>query len=274
MDTLAQRYALLEPHITVYGPTGEGPLPAVVLFHGCGGMRPHVHLYAKAVARGGVRAYVVDSFTPRGWDRNFAVSLICTGVVMQGYERSGDVLAVLWGLKQGGRVDMDQVILAGFSHGGWSIMDLMTEPLVKAGEAKLSDPDSALADAVKGVFLVYPYINFPARSNSHKWLRAPKVFAVLSQRDHLTPIKHAGKIFRNIKAGGATVTTLELDATHAFDEEDNKGMIMHFSEEAMHTAMAALLGFTADLFGLPPADLHEGSPPLEDEDIPAASVAS
>ncbi len=252
MDTLAQRYALLEPHITVYGPQGEAPLPAVVLFHGCGGMRPHVHAYARAVVQTGVRAYVVDSFTPRGWDRNFAVSLICTGMVLQGYDRAGDVLAVLWGLKQGGRVVMDQVILAGFSHGGWSIMDLMTAPLTKPGEVKISDPDPALADAVKGLFLVYPYINFPARSNTRKWLRAPKVFAVLSQKDHLTPIKHSEKIFRNISAAGAEVTTLELDATHAFDEEDNKGMIMHFSEEAMHTAMAALIDYTTDLFGLPP----------------------
>ena len=70
MDTMAQRYALLEPDITVYGPQDEVARPAVVLFHGCGGMRPHVHLYAQAVALTGVRAYVVDSFKPRGWDRN------------------------------------------------------------------------------------------------------------------------------------------------------------------------------------------------------------
>ena len=253
MDTLAQRFALLEPDMTVYGPQDDQPRPAVILFHGCGGMRPHVHLYAEAVANLGIRAYVVDSFKPRGWDRNFAVTLICSGAVMQGYERSGDVLATLWGLKASGRVDMTRVILAGFSHGGWSIMDLMTEPLTKSGEAKIADPDPALADSVAGVFLVYPYINFPARSNRYPWVRDPKTFAVLAQRDHLTPIRHSGKVFDNIKAGGASVTTLELDASHAFDEQDNKGMIMHFSEEAMHRSMDALIGFTQSLFGLAPA---------------------
>ena len=80
------------------------------------------------------------------------------------------------------------------------------------------------------------------------WLRAPRVLAILSERDHLTPIKHSEKIFANIKAGGAQVQTLELDATHAFDEEDNKGMVMQFSEEAMQTSMAALLDFAAELF--------------------------
>ncbi|MBW8880601.1 MAG: dienelactone hydrolase [Asticcacaulis sp.] len=252
MDTLEQRYKLLEPDITVYGPQDNVIRPAVVLFHGCGGMRPHVHQYAEAVVGLGVRAYVIDSFKPRGWDRNFAVSLICSGAVMQGYERSGDVLAVLWGLKQSGRVDMSKVILSGFSHGGWAIMDLMTEPLTKAGEAKIQDPDPALADAVAGVFLVYPYINFPARSNRHKWVRAPRTFAVLAQKDHLTPIRHSGKVFENIRAGGATVTTLELDASHAFDEHENKGMIMHFSEEAMHLSMDALIGFAREMFGILP----------------------
>ncbi|MGA9657681.1 MAG: dienelactone hydrolase family protein [Asticcacaulis sp.] len=253
MDTMQQRFALLVPDITVYGPDDDQVRPAVILFHGCGGMRPHVHAYAKTVADLGVRAFVVDSFKPRGWDRNFAVSLICSGAVMQGYERSGDVLSVLWGLKQGGRVDMDQVILAGFSHGGWAIMDLMTSPLNKKGEAKLADPDASLAAQVRGLFLVYPYINFPARSNRHKWLYAPEVFAVLSEKDHLTPIRHSEKVFKNIEAGGAQVTTLELDATHAFDEADNKGMVMHFSEEAMHEAMGALAGFAGRLFSLPPA---------------------
>jgi len=274
MDTLAQRYALLEPEITVYGPADEIVRPAVVLFHGCGGMRPHVHHYARAVAQAGIRAYVIDSFKPRGWDRNFAVSLICTGMVLQGYERSGDVLAVLWGLRASGRVDMDKLILAGFSHGGWSIMDLMTEPLTRSGEAKLSDPDASLADSVKGIFLVYPYINFPARSNTMKWLRAPKVMAVLSQKDHLTPIRHAEKIFQNIRAGGAEVETLELDATHAFDEEGNKGMIMRFSEEAMHTSMAALLNFASQQFGLPAMTVPDLDSEFEEDEEPVSLAAS
>jgi dienelactone hydrolase len=62
MDTMAQRYALLEKFITVYGPDDTTVRPAIVLFHGCGGLRPHVHLYAQAAALTGVRAYVVDSF--------------------------------------------------------------------------------------------------------------------------------------------------------------------------------------------------------------------
>lgn len=251
MDTMAQRYALLEKSITVYGPDDAMVRPAIVLFHGCGGLRPHIHLYAQAAALTGVRAYVVDSFAPRGWDRNFAVSLICTGMVMQGYERSGDVLSVLWGLKQSGKVDMANIILAGFSHGGWSIMDLMTQRLEKPGEAKLADPDASLAEAVKGLFLVYPYINFPARSNTRAWVRHPKTFVVMAEKDHLTPLKHAQKIFSNVKAGGAPVETLSLPASHAFDEEDNKGMVMAYDAAAMQSSVEAMLKFMRETIPLP-----------------------
>jgi dienelactone hydrolase len=247
---MAQRYALLEPDITIYGPQDESVRPAVVLFHGCGGMRPHVHLYAQAAARTGVRAYVVDSFKPRGWDRNFAVSLICSGAVLQGYERAGDVLSVLYGLQQSGRVDMDKVILSGFSHGGWSIMDLMTSPLNKAGNVRIADPDPALVDRLRGLYLVYPYINFPARSNTSKWLHTPKTFVVLAKKDHLTPFRHSQKIFGKLKAQGVDVTTLELDASHAFDEEDNKGLIMQYDPAIMQTSLEGLLAFVTERFGL------------------------
>ncbi len=250
MDTMAKRYALLEPDITVYGPQDNVVRPAVVLFHGCGGMRPHVHLYAQAVALTGVRAYVVDSFKPRGWDRNFAVSLICTGAVLQGYERAGDVLSVLYGLQQSGRVDMDKVILIGFSHGGWSIMDLMTSPLDTLGNVKIADPDPALVDRLRGLYLVYPYINFPARSNTSKWRHTPKTFVVLASKDHLTPIRHSQKVFGKLKAQGVDVTTLELDASHAFDEEDNKGLIMQYDPAIMQTSLEGLLSFVAERFEL------------------------
>lgn len=250
MDTMAQRYAFLKPFITAYGPEDDEVRPAVVLFHGCGGLRPHVHTYAQAAALTGVRAYVVDSFGARGWDRLFATSMICTGVVMQGYERSGDVLSVLWGLRESRVVDMDNVMLVGFSHGGWSIMDLMTEPLTASGEAKLVDADASLAN-VRGLFLVYPYINFPARSNTNDWVRHPKVFAVLAEKDHLTPVKHSRKIFDKVKAAGSDVTLLSLNASHAFDEEDNKGGVMRFSPEAMRQSIAAMLGFMQDTLALP-----------------------
>jgi acetyl esterase/lipase len=119
--------------------------------------------------------------------------------------------------------------------------------LKRPGEARLKDPNPTLADAVKALFLVYPYINFPARSNTNTWLRTPRTFVVLAEKDHLTPLKHSRRVFEKVRAAGAEVETLELNATHAFDEEDNKGGIMAFSPEAMQASMDAMVRFIGEV---------------------------
>jgi dienelactone hydrolase len=73
---------------------------------------------------------------------------------------------------------------------------------------------------------------------------------VLANKDHLTPIRHSRKVFGRLKAQGVDVTTLELDASHAFDEEDNKGLIMHYDAAVMQTSLEGLLSFVAERFGL------------------------
>lgn len=248
-DSMAERFDKLKPHMTVYGPEDDLPRPAILLFHGCGGIRPHIHLYAETAAKMGVRAFVIDSLKPRGMGRAAAVSLVCTGAVLQGYERSGDVLSSLWGVSNRSDVISDQIILAGWSHGGWSIMDLMTQPLIRTGEAKLKDPDAALIERVKGLFLVYPYINFPARSLSKPWLHKPPTTAILATRDHLTTYKSAKSALDRLSEDGLNLHTIGLKASHAFDEETfSKGGPMRYDAEAVKASHEALTGLIEDLF--------------------------
>ena len=56
---------------TLFKPDGSGPFPAVVLLHGCGGIRPHFVQWAGAIRDMGYVALLVDSFRPRG------ISSIC-----------------------------------------------------------------------------------------------------------------------------------------------------------------------------------------------------
>ena len=78
MDTLSQRWARLEPHTTMVGPDDDRPRPAVLLFHGCGGLRGHLPKYAEVARQAGWRAFTVDSYGPRDWSREFAMAF--TGV--------------------------------------------------------------------------------------------------------------------------------------------------------------------------------------------------
>src|SRR5690606_19449000 len=109
MDTLDARWAMLEPHTTVVGPDDDRPRPAVLLFHGCGGLRDHLPRYAEAARAAGWRAFIVDSYGPRGWNRAFTLTTVCTGLVLRGYERAGDLLAAIQGISQ--RPDVDPTML-------------------------------------------------------------------------------------------------------------------------------------------------------------------
>src|SRR4051812_8503974 len=81
LDTIASRWARLKPHVALHGPTGRRP--TVLLFHGCGGVRPHIEGYARTVIELGARAMIVDSYAPRGWSRSFGLALVCTGALLR-----------------------------------------------------------------------------------------------------------------------------------------------------------------------------------------------
>ncbi len=124
MDTTAERWAMLEPHTQHVGPDDDRARPAVLLFHGCGGLRAHLPLYAEAAKAAGIRAFIIDSFGARGWSRAFALATVCTGVRLRGWARAGDVMAAIQGLSQRPDVDGSRLGLGGLEprglghHGG------------------------------------------------------------------------------------------------------------------------------------------------------------
>lgn len=247
LDTLQQRCDLLMPHVQVFGPKDTSRRPALILFHGCGGIASNLALYAQTAVASGMRAFIVDSFSPRGWTRKHAAAWVCKGLKLRGYERSGDVLAAVAGIAKRADVDPDRLMLAGFSHGAWAIMDLMTQKLDKAGDARLSDPAPQWLDGVKGLFLVYPYVNFMARSVTRPWRHKPKTLAVLTLSDHLAAYRHYLRLIVKLRKQGVDATTVSVEATHAFDEEgiDRTG-IMRYDAEALNVTLDTLKEFIAE----------------------------
>ena len=192
----------------------------LILLHGCGGVQSHLDDYATRAVAAGWRAAIVDSYGPRGWSRAFGLTLVCSGMTFWGAERAGDILAALHGLSARPDVDAGRIALAGWSHGGWSIMDLMTMPLLKDEEARVAGADPALLDGVKGLFLVYPYVGFGSRSRHRKWVRSPAVTGIIAARDHLGKPDLHEAAYDSARAAGCAIQTVTLDATHAFDQPD------------------------------------------------------
>ncbi len=217
MTTLAGRWARLEPTLVVARPEGAGPFPTVLIFPGCGGIRSHLDRYAEAAVGAGWMVVRVESFAARGWSDAFTRTFICTGLLFRGAERAGDVMAAIAGARTLPDVDPGRLVLAGWSHGAWAIMDMMTLSL-DHGAAGISDAPSLDLTGVVGAFLPYPYVAFPAASRTHDWRRPLRSFFILPTRDHLATMRMYDRALDHVRAPGSPVETWVVKATHAFDE--------------------------------------------------------
>ena len=217
MDTLAARWNLLEHGLTVVGPEDDRPRPAVILFHGCGGLRDHMAHYAEAAKAVGWRAFIIDSWGARGWSRRRALMTVCTGLTMHGGRRAGDVLAALDGVSRRRDVDPEKLVLAGWSHGGWGIMEAMSSQR-RPGMLGVADPGAVSLKGVIGAYLAYPYIGFGANNRMRPWTHCPRTLAVISRGDHLTTVRNAERVHAMVRNCGAEVETWIAEGTHAFDE--------------------------------------------------------
>jgi dienelactone hydrolase len=207
--------------VAAFGPADDRRRPAVLLFHGCGGIRAHLPSYARAAAEAGFRAYVVDSYAARGWSRQYGMAVVCSAARLRGWERAGDVAASIRGISSLPEVDAGRIVLAGWSHGGWGIMELMAAPLEAPGEIGLHDAPGIDLSGVRGVFLAYPYVGLIAHRRTAPWRRSPPVFSIIVRSDHLTTVRNAERVHAAVRAGGVEVETWIAEGTHCFDEPMN-----------------------------------------------------
>ncbi|MDC7743456.1 dienelactone hydrolase family protein [Rhizobium binxianense] len=96
-------------------PEGDGPFPAVVLLHGCEGMRLSVkELWPKRLVAWGYAVLVVDSFTTRNIQDTCQTTLP---------DRVFDAYGALNFLSKQNFVDIRRVALMGFSAGGTATLE-------------------------------------------------------------------------------------------------------------------------------------------------------
>jgi dienelactone hydrolase len=209
-------------HSRVFKPAGPGPFPVALILHGCGGKTPFLEDYARAAVQSGWAAVVVDSLKPRGLSTLDAKLFVCTGVALGGLKRSADVFAMLAWLETQGWADQNRVFLAGWSHGGWTIMDSYAVGANAARATTLVDADPVkLRERVKGTLLVYPYAGYPSLTSARGWGEAgPSIWSVLAGKDQVVGWKAPGKALDRLARDGLSVDRVFFDdATHAFDDD-------------------------------------------------------
>ncbi len=218
--TLDERAALLEPAMTFHAPEGAAPpWPAVIQFHGCSGLRENfMEQWADAANRQGFLAVIVDSTGPRGIDRDRAYASVCEGKELLGQERAGDVLAAYEIVRKRSDVDPSRIVLAGWSHGAWSVMDMiaMTPPRrLPAGVKR----EGVKAPEIAGAILVYPYCGEGSWTAIDGWRKPVPTLALLAGADTVVDPARCPEVFAELEEqGGEIDIAVYPQADHVFDD--------------------------------------------------------
>ena len=225
IETLHDRIKALSPHWRLILPNGPGPFGLVIQMHGCGGNGPFQVGYGEAAAAAGAAALIVDSYPHRAITEAQAYGLVCTGMKLWGRERAGDLYAAFaWAMGEP-QFDPTRIFAAGWSHGGWSVLDAMAvaTPQERARWTGLSDlPREPLA-GLAGAFVVYPYFGVASVARGRGLRLEAPIMTIAGTRDSVVGGHGLVRALQATPKPGAPIAvTLLQGATHSFDEPEAK----------------------------------------------------
>jgi dienelactone hydrolase len=238
-ETFEARIAALAPHMRVVRPEGAGPFPVVLQFHGCGGVKSLQERYANAAREAGWAAVIVDSHAHRGIGRLSAYSTVCTGTRLWGRERAGDLYAALEWARRQGWANGERLAVAGWSHGGWAILDALSMTRASAERATRLEglPEEPLT-GLDSVFLVYPYCSVGCLAALHGWRVRPRTQAIVGGRDSVVGCATPLRTLRRLKNDGAPIDIAVFpNATHAFDEAEARDFRVRYDPQLTQEAV-------------------------------------
>jgi dienelactone hydrolase len=197
----------------LYRPPGDGPFAAIVLMHGCGGLREKSGRLSSRHADWAQRfhslGYVVlhvDSFTPRG------VQELCTvkdRPVQPGRERVRDAYGALLYLQSLPFVLADRVGLMGWSHGGSTVV-------ATVAERASGRPPALDKGDFRAAVAFYPGCRTQLRSRT--WTTRIPLEILHGEKDDWTPIEPCRALVERVRTAGAPVELVTYpNAFHGFD---------------------------------------------------------
>jgi dienelactone hydrolase len=180
------------------------PVPAVAIFHGCGGPGQNTARMAGLLASWGYAALDVDSFSARGLKdvcgRNWPTQA-------NAEERARDIDAALAWLGAQSFVDPRRLAFMGYSYGGGVA-------LLRALSGK---PDEAAPSPARAAVLVYPDCALADALGSKLAVRQPTLFAMGALDDWTPPAQCKAVIDRVTKGRDLVETRIYEGAHHSFD---------------------------------------------------------
>ena len=191
-----------EPGIPIWGhlskPEGEGPFPALVLMHGCGGIHSSHDLWAKLLNKLGYVTLILDSFRPRN------IFSVCSTFSRQASPpvRALDAQGALHYLQELNYVNAQNIGVIGWSHGGMSALASVS----KYGMV------SKFGQRFKMAIAFYPYCFEDQTSEI-------PVLVLIGESDDWTPLSACRKLEERSRISQLPFEMIVYpDAHHAFDD--------------------------------------------------------
>lgn len=233
---LEARRRLIAGAVEIHVPdTDDLSYPAILMFHGCAGPRmTFMRQWANVFTEAGYAAMIVDSTGPRGYDRQQALNVVCAGKALIGQERAGDVYAAIDIVRADPRLDADRLILAGWSHGAWTVMDYLTMDPEKRRPAGLAG-DLPAPPELAGAIFFYPHCGTGALSKFRPWRETPPTVAFVAGADETVEPQKCVRLFqKKIRNGAAIDLTIYPEAQHVFDDPFLEPEWIHWYSEKDH----------------------------------------
>jgi dienelactone hydrolase len=115
----ARTWAREPLEMSIFKPDGDGPFPALVIAHSCGGLRPEIMDWARLAHERGYVTFVLDSLGPRGLGPQQGCD---PAGPVNGVRGAKDALQALRHLRTLPYVDGRRIGLLGFSRGAMAAM--------------------------------------------------------------------------------------------------------------------------------------------------------
>lgn len=216
----------------IFKPEGDGPFPAVVLVHTCGGLQPHINDRARDLLAAGFVVLVLDAYGPRGH------RVFCTpaGVgAPRVYKDAFDALAALEKVKE---VDRSRIYLMGLSLGSFAAAAVSSPGVAQlVGSTRRFRASAGWYGSC--AFDVGP---FPRWELVRPDLDRP-VLMLLARKDDETPIAPCFPRLDELKAQGKPVAWhVYEDATHGWDKS-NPQRGYKYSKDVTEDAMRRTIEF-------------------------------